>query len=203
MEFLGGSFLCVPVLCVSRLGRWSPLQLVNTSYFVVILTLQQFWNYSLVKCWLILNKWLRCSKIGRSWLIGEGCWWEREIPQPGLPQMAFFPHTLEGQGECEGSRKAKCRKSDCGCSPFPAVSAGIIWTPLLLFHWTLWSAMSDPFCSALASWTMYRWQSQSSEMFRLYKEQRKLKDEHCVTWKLGQRPRFFTCAFRLFLVLLT
>lgn len=48
------------------------------------------------------------------------------MPQPGLPQVALSPHTLGRQGECEGSRKAKCRKSDCGCSPFPAVPAGII-----------------------------------------------------------------------------
>lgn len=48
------------------------------------------------------------------------------MSQPGLPQMAFSPHTLGGQGECEGSMKAKCRKSDCGCSPFRAVPAGII-----------------------------------------------------------------------------
>lgn len=46
-EILGGRFLCVPVVCVSSLWRWSPLYLVNRSNFTVILTPQQSWNVTI------------------------------------------------------------------------------------------------------------------------------------------------------------
>lgn len=90
------------------------------------------------------------------------------MPQPGLPQVAFSPHTLGRQGECEGSRKAKCRKCDCGCSPFPAVPAGIIISEHPCFcSLNFVVTVSDPVVFLLCTCLLGNVQlaSQSSEMF--------------------------------------